>query len=129
MKITDPTKQLDSFTLGYCEIMLADEDVKGKAIVDIAEESMDKIIADCAKFQSENAELLAKAQLIGDYADYGIETAKEAMGNDFYYTRHHHGVGYFDRNLDEVGDKLDEAAKLYGETWAYIGDDGKVYLA
>lgn len=129
MKITDPVNQLDAFTLGYCAILLAGEEVEGKAIVDLPEETIEKIIADCQKFQSENADLLTQARSLGDYASYDDDRVREAMGSDFCFTRNGEGVGYWDRNLGELGDKLTEAADKFGECYPYLGDDGKVYLA
>lgn len=65
---------------------------------------VEQAVNDCAKFQAENTELLAKA---GD--DW-------QNGSDFWYTRGGHGVGYWDRDYpDDVADPLTEAAHKYGE--------------
>lgn len=58
---------------------------------------------DCARFESENAELLSQA---GDF---------ERNGMDFWYTRNGHGVGFWSRDYpDGVGDGLSEAARKFG---------------
>lgn len=61
---------------------------------------------DCAKFEEQNADLLSKA---GSF---------EQNGADFWYTRNHHGVGFWDRGYpDDVADPLTEAAHAFGECY------------
>lgn len=77
-----------------------------------------KMQADCAKFEAENAALLAKA---GD---------DEQNGHDFWLTRNHHGAGFWDRGYDEgVSDALTDAAHKCGECNLYRGDDGRIYAS
>lgn len=64
----------------------------------------------------------------------GDNHAMGTMLHDFYLTRCGHGAGYWDgdyrssdRSID-IGDKLTELAKTYGNVDAYVGDDGKIYL-
>lgn len=52
----------------------------------------------------------------------------EQIGHDFLLTRNHHGAGFWDRGLGERGQRLTESAHAYGDTNAYVGDDGKVYV-
>lgn len=54
-------------------------------------------------------------------------TAWDCAGHDFWLTRNGHGVGFWDRGLGELGDRLSEAAKAYRGIDLYVGDDGKVY--
>ena len=51
------------------------------------------------------------------------------FGHDFWLTRAHHGVGFWDRAwLDKAtGRRLTDLAHAAGERWLYVGDDGKVY--
>ena len=73
---------------------------------------------ECAEFQATHATLLSEA-----YRDrYDASSA----GHDFWLTRNHHGAGFWDRGLGEVGRKLTEAAHVYGDYDLYVGDDGKV---
>lgn len=51
------------------------------------------------------------------------------IGHDFILTRNGHGAGFWDRGLGDRGDRLSDAAKVYGSIDAYIGDDGKVYFS
>lgn len=50
------------------------------------------------------------------------------LGHDLALTREGHGVGFWDRGLGVLGDRLTAACKPYGEFSLYLGDDGKVYL-
>lgn len=64
----------------------------------------DEAAKDCAKFELENAGLLEKAG------------SAWQNGSDFYYTRHHHGVGFWDRGYPkDVSEPLTEASHRYGE--------------
>jgi hypothetical protein len=53
----------------------------------------------------------------------------EQWGHDFWLTRNRHGAGFWDRGYGAVGERLTSAAHAYGESVAYLGDDGKVYLS
>lgn len=44
-------------------------------------------------------------------------------GHDFALTRNGHGAGFWDRGYGEVGERLTESAKVYGEH-SVITDDG-----
>lgn len=52
----------------------------------------------------------------------------EQAGHDLWLTRNHHGTGFWARGLGEAGDILDRVAKEMGEQYAYVGDDGWIYL-
>lgn len=74
------------------------------------------------EFARENAaDLLAACQTTG----YEMANA----GHDFALSSNGHGAGYFDRNLDEIGDRLQAAAEASGEIDAYVGDDGLLYVS
>jgi hypothetical protein len=49
------------------------------------------------------------------------------MGHDFFLTRNGHGAGFWDRGMGELGDRLTEISQEIGETYPYVGDDGKIY--
>lgn len=57
------------------------------------------------------------------------EFGPEQIGHDFWLTRNGHGVGFWDRDLGELGDQLTEACDLAGEQDIYVGDDGKLYVS
>lgn len=50
------------------------------------------------------------------------------LGHDFALTRDGHGAGFWDRGLGVIGDRLTDAAKVYGSTGATRGDDGTIWL-
>lgn len=51
----------------------------------------------------------------------------EQAGCDFALTRNLHGVGFWDRDLGDIGDKLTDYAHVEGSVYFYIGDDGMIY--
>jgi hypothetical protein len=53
----------------------------------------------------------------------------EQIGIDFWLTRNHHGAGFWDRGLGDLGDALTEIAHFYGEAYLWTGEDGRVYYA
>lgn len=53
----------------------------------------------------------------------------EQIGHDLWLTRNHHGAGFWDRGLGDLGDALAALAHPFGESYLYIGDDGQVYVA
>lgn len=87
---------------------------------DLHPDTLAVFIADCQKFQTEQAALLALAY---DRPDYD----EQAAGRDFWYTRHGHGVGFWDRqqlDADELGDKLSEACgRQESNLWFGAGAD------
>lgn len=116
---------MDDFTVAYIEAALwssCDDDPgltpldQGYCVTDISEETLAKMIEDCAKFQRENAELLSQAG--------GTDRQN---GHDFWLTRCLHGAGFWDRGYGEVGDKLTDAAQTYPDVDLYVGDDAKIY--
>lgn len=86
------------------------------SIDDVSEESMEKARTDCLAFIEENE---------SDLAEIDAPTA----GHDFWLTRNHHGAGFWDRGLGDIGDRLSESAHSFGEVYIYIGDDDELHLA
>lgn len=78
----------------------------------------------------------AAASMMSDVSDFvkanhsdllSSGLSDEQVGHDFWLTRNHHGAGFWDRGLGEVGDRLTKAAQAFREVDLYVGDDGKVY--
>lgn len=137
---------LDEFTQGYIEAMFFTETAHGvtkgewhglqaehdnyldgclpedASFGDIAPATLAEIVAQCRSFQVANRADLGAACSQGCYS-------MRRAGNDFWFTRNRHGVGYWDRDLGPVGDTLTKAAHAAGEVWADWGDDGKVYVS
>jgi hypothetical protein len=118
---------LDEFTHGYLETALWAEtdqsnDQGGSPldenydIEDFSQESLEQAIEDCKKFQEENAALLTGLDL-------------SVAGHDFWLTRNGHGAGFWDGDYPkDIGDKLTEASKKFGNIYPVVGDDGKLHL-
>ena len=53
------------------------------------------------------------------------------IGHDLWLTSQGHGVGFWDRGLGELGEKLTEACQVrpYAYRDAYIGEDSLIYLS
>lgn len=86
------------------------------SISDFAPETLRQVEEDCARFQAENAPMLAQC---GD---------AEQNGHDFWLTRNGHGAGFWDRGYcGNVGDAITKACHSFGEVNLYVGDDGKIY--
>jgi len=142
--------ELDAFTLAYIAAALwssydnADENGgepldANYSAEDIALETPAQIAADCARFQAENAEDISS----GCNRSSEEFTDTERAGHDFWLTRNGHGAGFWDGDwqgnevsravkcgpftVDNAGDRLTAASKVFGQTDLYIGDDGKIY--
>lgn len=110
--------KLDAFTRHYVvaalwtsqpedEVIGGDFEAYGLSLVDSVSDSwMAQAIADCDKFQEENASLLEQA---------GTDRQN---GHDFWLTRNGHGCGFWGRGYeDEIGDSLSESARRFGEVY------------
>ncbi len=122
-------QDLDAFTQGYVQAMFftdtgdqENEELENASFEELAPEALAGIIKDCRRFQEENRKSidLAVENCPSAYDD-------ERAGMDFWYTRNHHGVGYWDRQLGEVGDVLTTEAQKWHEVYIYRGDDGQIY--
>ena len=125
---------LDEFTHGYieCALWLLDENPPSgqypetllqRYFSNLAPETLLKMVADCAKFQEENADFLAKVSY-----PKNDSTDMAHAGHDFWLTRCGHGAGFWDGDLPEaLGEALTAAAKIFGNVDLYVGDDGKIY--
>lgn len=138
---------LDAFTQGYIEALFFTEECSGATIeewrtpefqerwqegqeggsfpgecsfADLAPESLETIIADCAKFQSDHAALLKLACGTNGYDQV-------ATGRDYLFTRQGHGCGFWDRDLGETGDLLSDACR-HDEINIEFGDDDRIYV-
>jgi hypothetical protein len=83
----------------------------------------------CALFYDANTKDCALfAEQYQPSQDYDVW---ECLGHDLWLTSAGHGVGFWDRGLDELGERLTEACqqKPYVDKCAYIGDDSLIYLS
>ena len=118
-------KKIDEMTKGYLECALwsscsddgrpLDDD---HGIDDIADEDIEQAEKDCASFMERCRD---------DLEDLGLDDSQ--IGHDFWLTRNGHGAGFWCRGLGDVGEKLTEVCKEYGEKNPYVGDDGLIYIS
>jgi hypothetical protein len=94
------------------------------AIDDLAPECLARMRADCEAFiAAQSADLaLYEAKMTCEQW-----TGAQRAGHDFWLTRNGHGVGFWDRGLEDLGDRLSDATRAFGECYLYPGEDGKVY--
>jgi hypothetical protein len=101
------------------------EDGQPASDADLAPETVARIAADCAAFESANAANIAGGCKRGS----GEYTTAEQAGHDFYLTRQRHGVGFWDGDWPEpAATRLTDAAHAFKEAAPYAGDDGLIYL-
>jgi hypothetical protein len=131
---------LKTFTNAYIECLLwAETDDDGTPLdrtysaEDLAPEARENIDRDCAAFYAQ-----AEPMYAGRYNEPGEWSDDERAGHDFWLTRNGHGAGFWDRAYtaaedgeilaDDLGDRLSDLAKTFGEVSPYVGDDGQLYL-
>jgi hypothetical protein len=82
---------------------------------DIDRDGSAEMTADCVNFAA------------GNVADLrGLDA--EQTGHNLWLTRNGHGTGFWDRGLDERGDRLTKSAKDLGPSSVYVGDDGELHV-
>jgi hypothetical protein len=104
---------------------------------DISDDARSAIEDECRDFcKATYADLCAYVERMGEW--HGQDSVRgadarysgwEQAGGDFWLTRNGHGVGFWDRGLGELGDRLTAASKPHGSSDLYIGDDGKVSVS
>lgn len=111
------------FVKGYIEALYFTDSGEDRGEFDaespMAEEAVKAIVEECEDFINSNSELLEKA-----YASIDEERA----GQLFWYNRNGHGVGFWDQGYEPFWEELSKASKPYGDSYTYLGDDGKVYV-
>lgn len=90
---------------------------KGRDLDDIHPDTHTTMDKDCEAFVAEQ------------WADLK-DLDPEQCGHDFWLTRNGHGAGFWDRGLEEVGERLSAACgwkTKHPQIDLYIGDDGMVH--
>lgn len=91
---------------------------------DISPGCVAEMRADCEAFiEANTADLMAYCERVDSLQWSDITQA----GHDFWLTRNGHGAGFWDRGLDDLGDRLTKACKDFHEVDLYVGDDGLIY--
>lgn len=83
--------------------------------------SHDSIESDVDSFVAANWADLQKAE-------EEFKRGADSCGHDFALTRNGHGAGFWDRGMGDVGQRLTDASKPYGESNASIHDGGEPEL-
>lgn len=83
---------------------------------DVHPDTLVSMRADCEQFIGANCLDLIKSGM-----------SAESAGYDFWLTRCGHGAGFWDRGLEDVGERLSNAAQAFGNVDLYVGDDGYVH--
>jgi hypothetical protein len=118
-------ESLDDFTTAYIECALwssteCDEDGDlGDSLdtnygpEDITLPTLREMVRDCKAFQKYHAADLANLD-------------ESQAGHDFWLTRNGHGTGFWDRGLGAIGERLSDAARVYGSVDLMV-HRGKVF--
>lgn len=128
--------KLDSFTRAYIITALwSTMDDEGEPMdqnfdeSDLAPETLERFIADCAKFQADNAALIEAAIETGNVKAGPDFNEYDRAAHDFWLTRCGHGAGFWDGDWPEpYATQLTAAAEAFGNVDLYVGDDGKLYV-
>jgi len=92
--------------------------------VELAPETIERMRADCEKFETEYAKITSGL----DDSVLRSFPPDSHIPHDFWLTRNHHGAGFWDGDYPEaIGKQLTDLAHSFGECDLYIGDDGKIY--
>jgi hypothetical protein len=125
------TVDLDSVVAGYREAAVffttfekggEDEDDREEvdgSDYDLSEDAQRHFLAECTDFVETNADLVSAAM--------AKDMDGALIGHNFWLSRSGAGTGFWDRGLGELGDRLDTAAKKFGEGYLYIGDDDLIH--
>ena len=123
------TEAPQEFIDGYleCALWTSDDSEEGRGefldatfgVRDIAPESMQKAVEECNQFYAANSKDLDSVENMGK------------AGHDFWLTRNGHGAGFWEKSdyEEEMGKRLTESSKSFGEKLLYVGDDGKLYFS
>ncbi len=62
-----------------------------------------------------------------DQIEYCATSNSEQFGHDLFLTCNGHGVGFWDRDLGALGERLTNISEGLGVFELYVGDDGLMY--
>lgn len=113
----------DALLSGYLAAAewLLDDETDRDAITGWSDQSVADATADCEAFaETYTTQLAAYYEITGRDAEHA--------GHDLWLSRNGHGAGFFDRGTEPVFRELQKAARGFGTSDAYLGDDGHLYL-
>lgn len=111
---------MNQITQGYLECAiwadLPEEEEFDGTIYDFSAESQIKawndIMVFCAELQDKK--LFDSLLEVSDL---------DQIGHDFWLTRNGHGTGFWDRNYGELGEKVSEVARKFGECHVFVNNN------
>jgi hypothetical protein len=123
----------------YIGTLLWSESCNGTAPVEVCDhlgrgEDCDASL-DYLNYDADDLDDSARLEIVSDVTDFveanagdlaGIDAGD--IGHNFVLSRNGHGAGFWDRGWGERGDRLHEAAKVYGTMSAYVGSDNKIFV-
>ena len=100
------------------------------AIWSSCDENGDHFKADLSDFTPEAIEQAKKdlADFIEQAGDLLEDLDMTDVAHDLWLTRNHHGAGFWDRGLGDIGKKLTDIAHSFGELGLYKDDDSQVHF-
>lgn len=125
---------LGAFEQAYLTAMFyTSDELETSGFSNLAPETLASILADCETFKASAAYKLVREaednEELGDLFE-GDGGVSSQAGHDFWLTRNGHGAGFWDGDWPEPhASALDEVAKGFGESSAYLGDNGLIYLS
>lgn len=116
------TSYVEALLWSSSDIDEESEGYEGLEDFDLSPEANKKSLHDCLDFMEMYQDLIADT--CEKYPHYSWAQA----GHDFALTRNHHGAGFWDRGIGELGDTLTEACEPFGTVTPYVGDDGYAHI-
>ena len=92
------------------------------ATFQFSDKSRERANNDLKRFVSEAGPLLEAAIACDNYTI-------DMIGHDYSLTRNGHGVGFWDRGLGSIGDRLSKIAAKHGEVSVYVTDEDEDVIA
>ena len=89
---------------------------------ELSEQAHQAAVIACSRFLAVHGEDMETVR--GLYIDYSYDKA----GHDLFLTREGHGTGFWDRNLEEYGDKFTKYCEEINVCDPYVGDDNLIYM-
>jgi len=123
---------LNNMLRGYLEAALwasgEDGEFDSMSIeTDISPESILKSKEDLKMFLDKAGDEVYEARW-GEFLTGEGSMTQDQIGHDFFLTRNHHGAGFWDRGIGEIGEALTRVSEEMGEVMVYQGDDGKIHI-
>lgn len=134
---------------GYINALLWSESCHGTAPLDVCDHFgyVGDRLYDCDRsletlnYDSDDLALSAREEIAEDVAAFviscwddlhlpfgGARITADDAGRNFLLSRNGHGTGFWDSGLGDRGDRLSAMARPFGDTNAFVGSDGAIYV-